>query len=188
MKMTQPILAALALAATLEAASPDAENALNVCPGGLAMGIVAVNYEHLFPGGHGLMVRYDYEEVPGDYTDAKIEATGRAWFLNYRWHVEERIDSLYFGPYLRHRVYDGSGKAEGETFDFKITEQTLGLNVGRRWMWKSGLNLNLAFGYGAMQIDRERPDDAVMKKRIREFEEEYGLSPLYGELSLGYVF
>ena len=164
-------------------------DAVNFCPGGLAFGVLAVNYEHLFHGRHGLMVRYDREEVPDTYTDAKIEASAHAFFLNYRWHPEEGMEGFYFGPYLRHRTYDGSGKLDGEGFDFRITERTVGVNMGKRWVWNSGFNLNLAFGYGAITVDRDRPADPSVRQRIGKFEKEYGnINPLYGEFSVGYAF
>jgi len=166
-----------------------ATDAVNFCPAGLAFGVVAVNYEHLFARGHGLMARYDYEEVPEEYTDADIKASARAYFLNYRWHLEETMEGCFVGVYGRHRVYDGSGRLDGERFDFRISEQTLGVNAGKRWVWENGLNLNLAFGYGGITVDRDRPADGGIRAAIADFEGEYGkINPFYGEFSVGYTF
>ncbi|MCB2208271.1 MAG: DUF3575 domain-containing protein [Bacteroidetes bacterium] len=165
-------------------------NAVNVCPGGIAFGIFSANYERLLKPNHGLVFRADYENIPKAYSDANIEAYGMAFILNYRYHIGGGLESFYAGAYARYRVYNGTGNQEGSIFDFSIPEVTVGLNVGRRWIWKSGFTLNLAFGYGYMEswrnIDTENPYNEAA---VNVFEEQYDfMSPFYGEFSIGYAF
>ena len=87
------------------------------------------------------MIRFDYEGIPKTYTDATIESSGMAAILNYRYHFAGEMKSIYIGTFFRYRVYSGDGNQENTKFDFTIRESTLGLNAGKRWVWKSGINI-----------------------------------------------
>lgn len=166
------------------------KNTINMCPGGLAFGIVSVNYEHLFNKHHSLMARVDYEAVPKSYSDANIEVDGKAFVLNYRYHIGGGLNSYYVGAYSRYRRYDGSGKLKSGSFDFTKPDVTFGLNVGKRWIWKSGFTMNLAFGYG-IAIDKRKVNNRSVEAdtAIDVFEKEYDfINPFLGEFSIGYAF
>jgi len=164
--------------------------AINACPGGVFFGIASANLEYLFKHHHGLVARIDYEHIPKKYTEASIESNGVAFIMNYRWHVKGGLKSAYLGAYSRYRIYKGSGTLEPERFDFTISELTIGLNIGKRWVWKSGFNINMAFGYGySFQNRTSTPDNAFVNSAIDDFEKSYDfIDPFLGEISIGYAF
>jgi hypothetical protein len=165
-------------------------NAINVCPGGIAFGIFSINYERLLKPKHGLVARLDYEAIPKTYSDANIEADGKAFVLNYRYHIGGGLESFYAGAYARYRVCKGTGTQEGVVFNFSIPETTFGLNVGKRWIWKSGFTLNLALGYG-ISFDKTNiyPDNSYTEASVNVFKNQYSfLGPSLGEFSIGYAF
>ncbi len=166
------------------------KHAINACPGGIAFGIFSVNYEHLFNSYHGLMGRVDYEAIPKSYTDADIESNGVAVIVNYRYHFSGELKSIFLGSYLRFRTYTGSGRLESTEFDFTIPELTLGLNLGKRWVWDSGFNITFALGYGFSEDWREaNPTSNLIKANVDQFTEQYDFfDPFLGEFSLGYAF
>jgi hypothetical protein len=71
-----------------------------------------------------------------------------------------------------------------------MSELTLGLNIGKRWVWNSGLNLTFALGYGISMSSRETdPTNTSIESTINTFEDEYAFfGPFLGELSIGYAF
>lgn len=166
------------------------KHALNTCPAALAFGIYSINYEYRFSEHHGLVGRFDYEAIPKTYTDAAIESSGVAYILNYRWHLSGAMKSTFLGAYTRYRVYDGNGSIASTDFDFKIPETTFGLNVGKRWVWRSGFNLTLAFGYGFSVENRESdPTNNAIESSLNAYEKEYDfIDPFLGEFSIGYAF
>ncbi len=165
-------------------------HAINMCPGGIAFGIYSVNYEHLFGETHGLVFRLDYESVSESYNNDSIKANGFAFILNYRWHWTGGMDSMFLGSFLRYRHYKGTGTSDTTEFDFTMPEFTLGLNVGKRWIWSSGFNINVAFGYGISTYSTEsQPSNSSIESTLNNFVDEYSfLGPFLGEFSLGYAF
>jgi hypothetical protein len=164
--------------------------AINMCPGGIAFGIFSFNYEHLFSQTHGLVCRFDYESVSESYNDDSIKANGFAIILNYRWHWSGAMESGYLGSYVRYRNYKGTGTSGLTEFDFTMPELTLGLNIGKRWVWNSGFNINFALGYGISTYSMETdPSNASNESTLTKFVDEYTFfGPFLGEFSLGYAF
>lgn len=164
--------------------------AINACPGGLVVGAVSFNYEYLYHDYHGLVIRADYDDVPDRYTDAEMESSGKGFALTYRYHFSGAMESFYIGPYYRYRLYSGQGNSQGTPFDFDITEQTIGLSAGKRWVWQNGLNLNLSLGYGVSSLDKKADvSSASIDRALDDFESDYdGLTPFMGEFSVGYAF
>jgi len=165
--------------------------AINSCPGGVAFGIYSINYEQLFGNNHGLVCRFDYEDVPKNYTEAKLKAKGGALILNYRYHLSGEMESGYIGIYSRYRVYSGTGTLESTNFDFTIPEVTLGVNIGKRWVWDNGINLNLAFGYGFFLLKDQKTSPLIESTNsiLDKFEDSYDfIDPFLGEFSIGYAF
>jgi len=166
------------------------KHALNICPIAPAFGIYALNYEYLFSYKNGIVARFEYEDVPKAYTDANIESSGMAYSLNYRRHLSGKLESLFFGAYARFRTYKGNGEIDSEKFDFTLPSFTIGLNAGKRWVWNSGFNITLSAGYG-LSIDKRNttPGSIAINAALDQLEKEYDfMSPLYGELSIGFVF
>lgn len=164
--------------------------AINICPGGLALGIISMNYERLISPSSGLMFRADYEAVPKTYSAANIKPYGMAFILNYRYHIGGGLNSYFLGSYARYREYRGKGELGDLEFDFKMPDLTFGLNLGRRWVWNSGLSITAAFGYG-FSVETQKMDFANqdIRQAISVFEEQYDfINPFLGEISIGYAF
>ncbi len=166
------------------------KHALNICPIAPLFGIYAVNYEYLFSPKNGIVARIEYEDVPKAYTDAHIESNGLAFSLNYRRHLAGQLESVFWGSYARYRTYKGDGEIDSEKFDFTLPSFTIGLNAGKRWIWNSGFNITLSAGYG-FSFDKRNttPDSNAINSALDQLEKEYDfMSPLYGELSIGFAF
>jgi len=165
-------------------------NAINVCPGGIAFGFYSANIEHLFGDNHGFVLRGDLETIPKTYSAARIDANGRAIVLNYRYHIGGGLNSYYTGVYGRYRMIEGDGTLESGKFDFTMPEYTIGLNVGKRWIWKSGFTLNLALGYGYTHENlkvNNSSQEAI--DAIDVFRNDYAfMNGFLGEFSIGYAF
>jgi len=168
----------------------DFKHAVNVCPIAVFLGVYAVNYEYLFVPSHGLDARFEYQSIPKTYTDASIESNGISFSLNYRWHISKEMNSLFLGSYVRYSLYNGTGAVAETKFDFTINDFTWGLNVGKRWAWNSGLNVTIAAGYGiATNSSQSHPTDPSIEAAIDQYKNDYDfLSPVYGEVSMGYAF
>ncbi len=167
-----------------------ARTAINVCPGGVAFGFYSANVEHLFGENHGLVLRGDLETIPKTYSDAKIDASGKAVILNYRYHIGGGLNSFYAGAFARYRNIKGDGTLESGAFDFKLPECTVGLNVGKRWIWKSGFTMNFALGYGyaydELKVNNSSP---AAIDAIDVFRDDYAfMNGFLGEFSIGYAF
>jgi Protein of unknown function (DUF3575) len=174
----------------LSSSNLNVNNSINMCPGGIIFGIYSFNFEHLFVERHGVVVRLDFESVSESFSDDKIDANGYGIILNYRYHFSGALESMFLGSFARYRVYKGTGNTAAEEFDFTLPEFTFGLNAGKRWVWNSGFNITLAFGYGFANNSKEtEPDNVSYKNTLNKFENEYDfLGPFYGEFSLGYAF
>ncbi|WP_347840433.1 DUF3575 domain-containing protein [uncultured Draconibacterium sp.] len=167
-----------------------AKTAVNVCPGGVAFGFYSANVEHLFGENHGLVLRGDLETIPNTYSDANIESSGKAVILNYRYHFGGGLNSWYAGAYTRYRKIKGDGTLESGEFDFKLPECTIGLNVGKRWIWESGFTLNFALGYGYVydELKVNNPSQEALDA-IEVFRDDYAfMNGFLGEFSIGYAF
>lgn len=166
--------------------------AVTFCPGGLAFGIVAAQYEVLVEESHGLVFRVDYEAIPDTYTTANIDSHGLAFIFSYRYHLKHQMASPYLGVFLRHRSFEGEGRLaiSGQAFDFDWPETTVGLNIGKRWVWNNGFTLNFAFGYGISWDDREASiSGAEVEQAMDDWEADYDfIDPFLGEFSIGYAF
>lgn len=165
-------------------------HAINFCPGGIAFGIFSANYEYLITPKNGIVARVDYEAIPKTYTSANIESSGKAFILNYRRHFSGEMNSFYTGAYTRFRVYKGDGNINSQEFNFKIPEVTIGLNIGKRWVFKSGFNINLSFGYGvSFQNKKLSISNDAVSSSVDSWEDSYDfIDPFLGEFSIGYSF
>jgi hypothetical protein len=168
----------------------DARTAFNVCPGGIAFGFYSANVEHLFGKYHGLVLRGDLETIPKTYSEANINANGKAVILNYRYHIGGGLNSFYAGAFARYRKIEGIGTLESGDFNFNLPECTLGMNVGKRWIWKSGFTLNFALGYG-YAYDELKVSNSSQEAidAIEVFHNDYAfMNGFLGEFSIGYAF
>ena len=167
-----------------------AKTAVNVCPGGIAVGFYSANVEHLFGENHGLVLRGDLETIPKTYSDANIDANGKAVILNYRYHIGGGLNSFYAGAFGRYRKIKGDGTLDTGDFNFSLPECTVGLNVGKRWIWKSGFTMNITLGYG-YAYDELRVSNSSQEAldAIDVFRDDYAfMNGFLGEFSIGYAF
>jgi len=166
------------------------KQSINFCPGAIAFGVFTINYERLLSEHHGLMIRADYESVPKSYSDANINTNGKAAILNYRYHLQGGLNSWFIGAFSRYRVYNGDGALNGSAFDFKLSEVTVGVNAGKRWVFNNGININAALGYGLFMDDQTQSDSSAdVLESINEFKDNYSMyNGLFMEFSLGYAF
>ena len=175
-----------------KSSSPRSEfkHALNICPIAPVFGIYAVNYEYLISPKNGVVARFEYEDVPKTYTDASIESSGMSYTLIYRRHLSAEMNSVFLGAHTRYRMFNGNGELESEKFDFTLNSLSIGLNAGKRWVWNSGFNIVFSLGYGIAIENRESiPSNYDIEAVLDQFEKEYDfMSPLFGELSIGYSF
>lgn len=166
------------------------KQAINFCPIALALGIYSVNYERMIGRHHGLMARVDYESIPHWLYKLDVKANGKAAILNYRYHIKGGLQSFFIGSFMRYRVFSGTGDAEGEGFSFKLPEVSVGLNIGKRWIFNNGINITTAGGYGYF-MDKEKinSNKASAVNSVRQFQKKYDLyNGFFGEISLGYAF
>ncbi len=163
------------------------KQSINSCPGGLVFGVYSINYERLLKPKLGLVARFDFENISEKYSGDKFDATGLGFILNYRRHFSPSLKSFYLGSYVRYRVYDGTGEDGQIDFDFDISEFTIGLNAGKRWVWSSGFNINFMLGYGVAFTDTEVDDSN--EDAYDKFTDKYSFEgPMLGEFSIGWAF
>jgi len=163
------------------------KQSINSCPGGLIFGVYSINYERMLRPKHGLVARFDFENISEKYSGDKFEATGLGFIANYRRHFKPSMHSFYLGTYARYRVYDGTGEDGADEFDFDIKEFTVGLNAGKRWIWSSGFNINFMLGYGVAFTETGVEDS--FDEAYDKFTDKYSFEgPMLGEFSIGWAF
>jgi hypothetical protein len=150
------------------------KHAISICPMAFIMGELYISYEYLLNQTHGLAIMLDYQAETKTYEDPSFTLDRASVFLNYRYHFSKKMNSLFIGPYLRARFYDGKVGATG-SLDFNDPEITLALYLGKRWVWNNGFNVTLTGGYG--------PYLRESRESRGEFVDKY-----FGELSIGYAF
>ncbi|MBZ0264339.1 DUF3575 domain-containing protein [bacterium] len=149
-------------------------HAVSTCPIAFVMGEVLFSYEYLLNQTHGLAVMLDYQAEEETYKDPSFTLDRVSIFLNYRYHFSKKMNSVFIGPYLRSRYYDGE-IGENGNLNFNDPEITLGAYLGKRWVWNNGFNVTLTGGYG--------PYLREASESRGEFKDKY-----FGELSVGYAF
>lgn len=150
------------------------KHAISICPIAFMMGEIFISYEYLLNQTHGFAIMFDYQAETKTYEDPSFTLDRASVFLNYRYHFSKKMNSVFIGPYLRARFYDGEVDATG-SLDFSDQEITLALYLGKRWVWNNGFNVTLTGGYG--------PYLRESSKSRGEFKDKY-----FGEFSIGYAF
>lgn len=164
-------------------------HALNFCPLGVPVyNLYAVNFEYFMTPQHGFDLRLDYAPL----SDNDIDITDKAMIINYRWYVNKSFNSIFAGAYTRYRINSGSGTASGTRFDYDSKELTLGLNIGKRWLWKNGFNVVVLAGYGFSHFEETvKHGNEAVDSAVDTFKDDNSLffdNPFYGEFSIGYAF
>jgi len=169
------------------------KQAINVCAITIpVMNMYVLNYEYLYHERHGLATRIEYApQLNG--ADTKGDAWGAS--LNYRWHLSSELKKFFVGPYLRYRYIYGSGTTGSTDYDFNVSEFNIGINGGYRWIWRYGINVVFAAGYG-YSIGKENltPSNRDVTYTFSKFKKDNDTntsildSPFFAELSFGYTF
>lgn len=199
--LTAPLLlAALSSSALAQEASPPSEalpqplpkaegnDSINVSPLGLLFGNLYVTYEHMWTGGHAVIVDLGGGQSSGE---SGSEAHGSAG-VGYRWHWRGRQNSGFVGLSLHQEIGSGTVTNDDGTFDMSVRSTMLTANVGKRWMLgDSNWNITLRFGLGTGKHTAEAKESTPEAKMAeKEMNDLLALIPIgwEGELSIGYVF
>jgi hypothetical protein len=160
-------------------------NSINLSPFSLLLAGVALNYERMFAGGHGLIVGGQYSGrgffAPNDTKEYDLE-------VGYRWHWRGRQSSGFLG------VMAGYSHEQGEFYNViratrnELSVQALRLtaNIGKRWAWDNGLNFTFRVGAGYRLASATAKEDTPQARSDAQ-DQEHPLG-FDGELSIGYTF
>lgn len=172
--------------------------AFNINPAGIALGSYSANYEILFDQTHGVVLEGTFTRMKNGSDSGDSTTKGGGFGLQYRWHWSDAMESGFLGVFARYTTATGTGSAttnvngftSASNFDIKYTAATLGLNIGKRWVWESGFNIVFRIGYGYTKLDittwNASSDisgtiDAL--KPVLQL-----IAGIDGELSIGYAF
>lgn len=173
----------LGLGLLVAPAAGEPARSLNVSPFDALAGDLAVTYEHLFDGRHGLVVEANATRPNGE-PDGDHELGGA---LGYRWHWRRRQNSGFVGFMLAHR--SESGEAMSHALQLRTTSLTM--NLGKRWMIGRHANITFRAGAGWGRYAVRAADDTPEAHGAAAFLASYlRFIPLAfdGELSAGVVF
>jgi opacity protein-like surface antigen len=197
--LSAPILVALSSSAFADDVSikqqpaPEKVDSLNLSPLGLLWADLYMNYEHMFPGGNGLVI----DAGGGLSSNASSEEGHGTLGVGYRWHWRHRENSGFLGVMVHQSI--GSGyveESDGTTmshYDMAIRETQVTANIGKRWMLGSQnrWNITLRFGLGVAKRTATAKDDSPDAKMAEDqMNKLLSIIPIGvdGELSVGYNF
>ena len=131
------------------------DDSINISPLGLLFGDLAVSYEHLFPGGHGLVVEGGFGFSSGDASSEQHGAIG----AGYRWHWRGRQNSGFLGVMVHQAVGHGEISTEEMSYDASVRMTSVTGNIGKRWTlgeaWNITLRLGAGWGHYSVDIDAD---------------------------------
>lgn len=170
-------------------------NSVNISPLGVVIGSYALNYEHMFDGGHGVLA----EGLLSISGNDDASSLGYGGGVGYRWHWNGTQDSWFAGVNLSYLA--GSGDATVETttngmttkekFDVSLTEFAATANIGRRWAFDFGLNITfrVGAGYASREVSTDSKDP-LAQDAVALMDDLVNFIPVAvdGELSVGWVF
>jgi hypothetical protein len=167
------------------------ENSINLSPLGLVAGNIALTYERLFGGTHGIIVEGVMNRASGDDGDS-MQFGGS---VGYRWHWRGQQNSGFLGVTFTQTVGSGSvtRSVNGAemTHDMSVRSTMLTANIGKRWMLTDAVNITARLGLGWGNHVANAKDDSAEAQESEEFMNDLlSLLPIgaEGELSVGYVF
>jgi len=174
--------------------APEQANSINVSPLGLVFGNLAVTYEHLWSGTHGLILEAGYGRDKGDNGSASHGALA----VGYRWHWSHKQNSGFLGVTYTQSYGNGTmtyqpDTAEARDYDMTVHSEMLTANIGKRWTLgaEENWNITLRFGLGwGHHVATAKEDTMEAKEAEQEMNDILSLLPVgyEGELSLGYNF
>lgn len=166
-------------------------NSINISPLGLVAGNIALTYEHLFGGTHGVIV----EGVVARSSDDSGDSMQFGGSVGYRWHWRGRQNSGFLGVTFTQTVGSGSvtetvNGAE-MTHDMSVRSTMLTGNIGKRWMLTDAINITARLGLGwGHHVATAKEDTQEAKDAEELMNDILAFLPIgfEGELSLGYAF
>lgn len=175
----------------LEQKKLEPTNSINISPLGLVAGNIALTYEHLFGGTHGVIVEGVMSRASGDDGDS-LQFGGS---VGYRWHWRGRQNSGFLGVTFTQMVGSGSvtetvNGAE-MTHDMSVRSTMLTGNIGKRWMLTDAVNITARLGLGwGHHVATAKEDTQEAKDAEKLMNDLLAFLPIgfEGELSLGYAF
>lgn len=174
-------------AITATAARPEKDDTLNISPLGLVFGDLALTYEHLFPGGHGLVAEAGFGFSNGDDTSESHGAAG----VGYRWHWRGRQNSGFLGVMVHQAFGSGEVSTDEMTYGATLKMTSVTGNIGKRWTlgdaWNITLRLGAGWGHYSVEID-DPSADAQDAEDILNAALAFLPVAVDGELSVGYAF
>lgn len=166
-------------------------NSINISPLGLVAGNIALTYEHLFNGTHGVIVEGALSRSSSD-DGSSLQFGGS---VGYRWHWRGRQNSGFLGVTFTQLVGSGSvtetvNGAE-MTHDMTVRSTMLTGNIGKRWMLTDAINITARLGLGwGHHVATAKEDTQEAKDAEELMNDILAFLPIgfEGELSLGYAF
>lgn len=187
------------------------KNAIAVQPLGPIFNSYFMSYERQIEGRHSMVFEGGYV---GPYKfnintwSSGSGSSGAAWniergytlALHYRFHFTPRLSSWFIGVFGK---YGSQGGTILSTHDrsqmlpsdppqprigFTATYKIIGFNIGRRWIWDSGITLAVRLGAGVNFTDYNYsiPEYTAEKKTFRDIFS--FLTSVDAEFSAGYAF
>ena len=166
-------------------------HSINISPLGLIAGNIALTYEHLFGGTHGVIVEGVMSRSSGDDGDS-LQFGGS---VGYRWHWRGRQNSGFLGVTFTQTV--GAGEVTQTvngatmTHDMSVRSTMLTGNIGKRWMLTDAVNITARLGLGwGHHVATAQEDTQDAKDAEKLMNDLLAFLPIgfEGELSLGYAF
>lgn len=173
-------------------------HAINLNPIGFITGSYGGNYELLLAQTHGLVFEGAYSNTKATSGSDEATAKGGTGAFHYRWHWSNAMESGFLGAFVRYSSATGTGNVtttSGTTitktnFDVTLTATTIGLNIGKRWVWDNGINIVARIGYGYSNLNLSTTStDSNVNKTLSDLKPILQvISGLDAELSVGYAF
>jgi hypothetical protein len=167
-------------------------DSINVSPLGLVFGNVALTYEHLFNGTHGLIVEgYGNRESNDDGNSLQFGGG-----IGYRWHWRGKQNSGFLGVQVSQSMGTGEVVTDvGGTNEMRhamsVRSTMVTGNIGKRWMLTDNVNITFRIGAGwGHHVATAKEDTQEAKDAEKLMNDILAFLPVGfdGELSLGYAF
>lgn len=173
-------------------AAAEPKHSINASPLGLLFGNVALTYEYLHNGTHGLIVEGYGSHASND--DGSSLQFGGA--VGYRWHWRGQQNSGFLGVMVSQSLGSGEvstdvGGANQMTHAMSVRSTMVTGNIGKRWMLTDNVNLTFRFGLGwGHHVAKAKEDTQAAKDAEEMMNDILAFLPIGfdGELSVGYAF
>lgn len=170
------------------------------------------NIEYLFASRHSFFFEAGYigsYKMSVGIWNSSSDARKASWrtvrghtlTLQYRYHFSDGLDSGFIGPFVKYGFLSGnilSADTDPNLISINLTSQpeigfaatygTIGVNIGRRWVWDSGVTMAVRIGSGmSFPVYKYALSGYESEKKI--FTEAFFLFlTVDAEFSIGYAF